>query len=260
MSYLNCRCKLWNIGRCFLTRPQSSATSLTSSFSTTSSSPFRSSRLIGTISNNLFTQNRTILMNFNRSLASNASLNRCDQELTEFLSSEIGAEKESLKPLPKLSGWSIEQSGCELILKKNFRAEEISIKANVSTFVDADNSVPENDPMMFKPEFNVEIKKSNTILCLNCAYNSSGEGEVGQMIDDDFQINAISIYENEFQDNSYSIDGAIIDGNLYDLLMNILEERGIGQQFVKDLYLYATTYEHGLYINLLEEMKKFFEK
>jgi len=44
---------------------------------------------------------------------------------------------------------------------------------------------------------------------------------------------------------------------LYDLLMNLLEERGISNEFVEKLSDFSTAYEHSMYIALLENTKKF---
>jgi len=55
----------------------------------------------------------------------------------------------------------------------------------------------------------------------------------------------------------YSVAGDILDGYLYDLLMNMLEERGITNEFVERLSDFATDYEHRMYLNLLTQMQTF---
>ena len=196
-----------------------------------------------------------------RLFASNVPLNKREQELTDFLVSEIDLERESQKkPLPKIADWTITNSGSDIVLFKKFNNEEITIKANVCYSVDAANPDVENGQMVCKPEFAIEIKKGDSILGLNCSFMQDDENvdDGGQRLEDDFQINEISIYEGEFQKSSYAISGEVIDGNLYDLLMNVLEVRGIDQQFAKNLIEYSTIYEHDLYVGLLENMKKFF--
>lgn len=44
---------------------------------------------------------------------------------------------------------------------------------------------------------------------------------------------------------------------LYDLLMNLLEEKGISNSFVEKLGSLSTNYEHSSYIRLLESLSKF---
>ncbi len=45
--------------------------------------------------------------------------------------------------------------------------------------------------------------------------------------------------------------------NLYDMLLGLLEERGIDGPFVQQLIDYATTYEHTQYVNFLESLRDF---
>jgi len=194
--------------------------------------------------------------------ASNAASSKRENELTDFLVSEIELEKGSQKQaLPKLDGWTVSHDGSDLTLTKNYNNEEITIKANICYSVDAVNPDSENGQMVCKPDFAIEIKKGKSILGLNCSFIQDEDIEEEQQLekaDDDFQINEISIYEGEFQKNNYAISGDVIDGNLYDMLMNVLEDRGIDQQFAKNLIEYSTVYEHGQYVSLLENLKKFF--
>lgn len=56
---------------------------------------------------------------------------------------------------------------------------------------------------------------------------------------------------------AYSFNKHLLFQCLYDLLMNLLEERGISNEFVEKLSDFSTAYEHSLYIALLENTKKF---
>ena len=197
--------------------------------------------------------------------ASNAvSNNKREQELSEFLVSEIELEKESQKqPLPKLPGWTVSQDGSDVTFFKKYNNEEITIKANICYSVDSANPEADNGQMVCKPDFAIEIKKGDTILGLNCSFiqeeeNMEEDGQRLDKIEDDFQINEISMYEGEFDKNNYAISGDVVDGQLYDMLMNILEDRGIDQEFAKSLTEYSTVYEHSQYVSLLENLKKFF--
>ena len=201
--------------------------------------------------------------------ASNASNSdrKSEAEITEHLASEIEMEKESAPgPLPKLpGGWKVVADGSDLTLSKTYKGEEITIKANVSYSVDSANPGAEegenpSGQMVCKPDFAIEIKKGASILGLNCSYLAEEEAvdDQGEKLEDDFQINEISVYEGEFEKNNYAITGDVIDGTLYDMLMNILEDRGVDQAFAKALVEYATVYEHSQYVRLLENLKKFF--
>jgi hypothetical protein len=44
---------------------------------------------------------------------------------------------------------------------------------------------------------------------------------------------------------------------LYDLLLDLLDERGIGEKFANEIAEFSTAYEHQEYIHLLEKLNKF---
>ena len=44
---------------------------------------------------------------------------------------------------------------------------------------------------------------------------------------------------------------------MYDLLMNLLEERGVSNEFAEKLIELATKREHDLFISLLERLQSF---
>lgn len=76
-------------------------------------------------------------------------------------------------------------------------------------------------------------------------------------LDDIFGIDEITMYEGEHSESTYAVAGDVLDGYLYDLLMNVLEEKGISNEFVEKLSVFSTNYEHSAYIGLLESLSKF---
>jgi len=199
-----------------------------------------------------------------------------DTELTEFLKNEIELEKKSQnQPLPAIPDWKITNDGSNVIFKKTFGNEEITVKANINHSVDAHNyGEDENEDvspqMISRPEFAVEIKKGNQILGINCAFVDPEEMDdeptapdmkaEEKPAEDEFQINELSIYEEEFKDSSYVVSGEVMDGSMYDLLMDLLQERGIDQSFARSLIEYSTVYDHSQYVGLLETLKNFLAK
>jgi len=196
-----------------------------------------------------------------------------DQELAAFLVEEIENETRAQpsQELPKLEGFECKMDGAEVTLTKKLDNETITIKSNVNNSVDAEDAVLDpNDPkqqeeteMKAKPEFTVEIKKGNKILSFLCTYSQSmpDEGSAAtEEFNDSFQISEISLYEGEFEDSTYTVSGEIMDGYLYDLLMNYLEERGVSNEFADKMIAFFTAYEHKLYVSLLRGMKLFVEK
>jgi len=77
------------------------------------------------------------------------------------------------------------------------------------------------------------------------------------LLAEDFQIDEFAIHEGEWNENVYSADCSVLDGNLYDILLNVLEERGIGEEFANQMMEFSTAHEHKQYIGLLEKLKDF---
>jgi len=202
------------------------------------------------------------------------NLARSNKEMTEFLTSEIELEKSGQKKsLPALNGWKITADGSNLTLTKTINDEVITIRANINHSVDASDNPPDDDitdankdevsgEMVCRPDFSIEIKRSDKTLGINCSFTTPDVEEDTRAdqiaeINDMFQIDEISIFDGEFKENSYAVSGDVMDGNMYDLLMDMLQERGIDDQFGKKLIEYSTVYEHSQYVAFLEKLRKF---
>lgn len=192
-------------------------------------------------------------------------------ELVNFLREEIAAEKKAMKmkTLPKdLDGFVIKTDGADLELTKSGPEETIKVSLNVNHSVDTDIE-PQVDPkadnldldLKAKPNFEVDITRGGQTLSFSCSFTEAGQEEVDEGgYNDAFTINEVSLFEGELEDNTYSVSGDVLDGNLYDIFMTVLEEKGISSEFADKLSDIATAHEHGLYINMLEKLSKFSSK
>lgn len=139
----------------------------------------------------------------------------------------------------------------------------VTISLNVNHTVDAEDEPeinpqqeqPEFGEMKSKPSFEIDIKKDNKTLSFTCSF-LPGEAQEGEY-NDVFGIDELTIYDGEWSDKVYAVAGDVLDGYLYDLLMNYLEEKGISNEFAEKLSDFSTAYEHHQYINLLESLSKF---
>jgi len=201
-----------------------------------------------------------------------------DEELTQFLTSEIELEKKSQnKSLPAIPGWSVSHDGSNVVFEKKFGDEKVVVRTNINHSVDQKNFGEEVNEevateMVCRPEFSVEITKNNLTLGINCAFvdtedvedeqsaNPEMTTEDKQALEDEFQINEFSLFEGEFKENSYAVSGDVMDGSMYDLMMDLLHERGVNQEFARSLIQYTTVYEHTQYVGLLVKLKDFFSK
>ncbi|KAH8376141.1 hypothetical protein KR200_001837 [Drosophila serrata] len=191
---------------------------------------------------------------------------KCERELVEFLTEEIVAERkvQKGKTVPStLDGFSVKLTGADVELTKQTDKEKVVISLNVNHSVDSEEE-PEINPnadkpnlgeMRSKPQFEVDIIKGNTTLSFTCSF-LQGEAQEGEY-NDVFSIDEMAIFEGEWNDKVYAVAGDVLDGYLYDLLINLLEEKGVSQDFAEKLSDLATAHEHTSYIGLLEKLSKF---
>ncbi|XP_018788294.1 PREDICTED: complement component 1 Q subcomponent-binding protein, mitochondrial [Bactrocera latifrons] len=189
-----------------------------------------------------------------------------ERELVEFLTEEILAERKAqkIKTIPTIiEGFNVKLDGADVELTKTSDKEKIVINFNVNHTVDTEDE-PELDPnaekaetgeMRSKPRFEIDIVKANTTLSFTCSFleGTPQEGEYNDI----FGIDEICIYQGEWNDKVYAVAGDVLDGYLYDLLMNLLEEKGVSNEFVEKLSDLATAFEHSSYIGFLESLSKF---
>merc|ERR1719244_2027754 len=110
--------------------------------------------------------------------------------------------------------------------------------------------------MVCRPPFEVELSKENgPFLALQCAFPSADEP-----IEDQFEIQEVAFHKGEWKDNTYAVSAATMDAELFDLLMDMLDERGINDEFIAELVDYCTSYENKQYIEFLKSLKSFADK
>jgi len=188
-----------------------------------------------------------------------------DQDLSKFLQEEIQTEKKNSRALPKLDGWAVKTDGAEITLTKDVAGgEKVMITLNVNHTVDSaqpDDGTEEAPEMLSKPTFEVDlIKSGGKTLSFTCSYvfpENNPEAGQEEGLDDLFAIDEVTMFEGDnHSDSCYAVAGDILDGYLYDLLMTMLEERGVDNNFAERLSEWCSSYEHSRYINLLEDMEK----
>ena len=96
-----------------------------------------------------------------------------------------------------------------------------------------------------RPTFTVDIHRGGQVLSFFCSYlpndypdaqeqyrdiaNEQKQDDDQKNIFEDFQIDEFAIHAGEWNETVYSCDCSVIDGELYDKLLNLLEEHGIGE-------------------------------
>lgn len=195
-----------------------------------------------------------------------------ERELIEFLAEEIATESKNrkVKTLPtEVEGFKVKTDGADVVLSKSSGDETIEIHFNINHTVDNDAEAnidpamdkPDFGELKSKPTFDVDIKRGTSTLSFTCSFFETTEPtESEDGYNDVFGIDEISLFDGAWDDKHYSVAGEILDGCLYDLLMNVLDEKGVSNEFVEKLSDFATAYENHLYINMLQNIQKFATK
>jgi len=189
-----------------------------------------------------------------------------ENELVEFLKEEIEAEKSSQKGkiIPsEIDGFKITLNGADVELTKQTDKEKIQISFNINHTVDTDDVAQEFDEkdenpmaeMKSTPNFEVDIVRGGKTLSFTCSFLKGAPTE--EEYNDVFGIDEVTMYEGEWTEKNYAVAGDVLDGYFYDLLMNLLEEKGISNEFATKLSNLSTNYEHSKYVTLLESLSKF---
>lgn len=193
-----------------------------------------------------------------------------DKELLDFLGEEIVAETKQGKSdkLPsRIDDFDVKLDQAEVTLTRKLNNETVIITLNVNHSVDSDPEAEElsetqgSEQLKARPTFNVDLKKGSQTISFTCSYTQGGVVEQqGEQYNDNFSIDELVMFEGEHHEKNFAVSGEILDGVLYDLLMNMLEERGVSNEFANKLSDFCTSYEHKCYIALLEGLRGFVSK
>lgn len=205
---------------------------------------------------------------FSGSRSMNKYLTQGDQELAEFLTEEINLEKEAQvhNVLPRVKGFQSAITGSEVTLTKDYDGEMIAVKFNINNTVEdeappemEEDAAPQDKDLKSKPKFQVDLTRRGQTLTFLCSFVEGDPAPEQAEQEDAFEIEEFYIHDGSGDDSptQYVASADIIDGDLYNLFMNMLDDRGISSDFAKELVELSTAHEHKLYIKTLEDIKKF---
>ncbi|KAI0208691.1 hypothetical protein LSAT2_006614 [Lamellibrachia satsuma] len=198
-----------------------------------------------------------------------------DTELVQFLDDEIKLEVDNEKSpgkLPGVRGFEVSKcEGASIVLTKKLKNETVTVTMNVNNSVEDEesadydsskNTESQDAQMVSKPPFTVEISKDGgRTLAIQCVFPEAEEMVEGeaQQYEDIIEIQDVTFLgkQGEWGESEYTVQGSIMDGeNLYDMLLNLMEERGVDGTFVDELVEFSTAYEHKKYISFLKTLKE----
>lgn len=194
-----------------------------------------------------------------------------DKDLSSFLEKEIQFEvSRGGQDLPKVPGFEIKTDGANVTMTKTLSSETVTVKLSLIGAVDAVGpdmeTQQEGDPpkMECRPPFEVTISKgSGQVLALRCTFPAVEDiQDAGVEADtqDQFAIEEVAMHDGEMKETTFAASGDTLDVELHDLLMDLLDERGVSDQFICQLVDYCTALEGQLYVQMLRSLKAFTDK
>jgi len=228
--------------------------------------------LVARVSSKVGIQNSSIGFTQRSFVSGSRSMNKFltqgDQELAEFLSEEINLEKEALvhNVLPRVKGFQSEITGSEVTLTKDYDGEKIVVKFNINNTVEdetpemEEEETPQDKDLKSRPKFQIDLTRRGQTLTFLCCFTEEIQPETDQPEQEDLiEIEEFYIHDGSGDESptQYVASADIIDGDLYNLFMNMLDDRGISSDFAKEIVELSTAHEHKLYIKTLEDIKQF---
>lgn len=237
-----------------------------SNLTTKNGSPLQALSKASGLSSDLTTVTQRSFFSGSRSM--NKFLTQGDQELAEFLEEEINLEKEAQvhSVLPKVKGFQTDITGSEVSLTRQYDGELITVKFNINNTVedetppDMEAEDPQDKDLKSKPKFQVDLSRKGQTLTFLCSFLEGEPATPEQAEQEDaFQIEEFYIHDGSGDESptQYVASAGIIDGDLYNLFMNMLDDRGISKDFANELVELSTAHEHKLYIKALQDIRKF---
>lgn len=194
----------------------------------------------------------------------NASKKSYDN-LSKYLETEIKGEmEEGVANFDKLlEGWTKHCEGVKITLSKKVGNETVKVNFSISGALEGYSGPEEEEmdveaPLLCKPPFEVEIvKPSGSTMAIRCLVDEYMMEEGEDDVSDRFEIVNVTIHNGKLEETTYVCEAENMDAEMYDGLLDVLEERGIDSSFVDNLVEFSTKYEKKEYVDFLTSMKKF---
>ncbi|XP_062616083.1 uncharacterized protein LOC134277787 [Saccostrea cucullata] len=188
-----------------------------------------------------------------------------DSNLSKYLESEIKSEMEDgIEEVDNLlDGWSKECEGVKIVLNKKKGKETVRVKFSIAGALEEygpeGEEVEYDMPLFCKPPFEVEIvKPSGNTMAIRCMISEGmGEEPSEDDVSDRFEIINVAMTQGEVKETTYVCEAENMDVDMYEGLMDVLDERGIDRAFTQDLIEFSTKYEKKAYVGFISSMKKF---
>jgi len=184
------------------------------------------------------------------------------QDLASLLRGEIELELGQQPSMPQLGNFKTSHDGTMVTLTDRQGDEKVTISFEVNKSVNVIQDDMDGGIVSY-PEFQVSITKpSGRTLTFNCNTDAGSgmEEEEDDLQEENFRIESVQAYRAERGldlSTIYEAEAENMDSNLHDMLLDILGEKGIDNEFVDGLIDLSTAVEHKLYVDHLKAMEEF---
>lgn len=193
-----------------------------------------------------------------------------DKAIAQFLKEEIKLEQKLETKLPSIKGFELTSSdSSDVEFTKTDNNEIIKVKFNINNSVSDmepqdENQTPDQAvPMISRPPFIIELTKGDQTFALSMSFPEGlpeGMEEQGEdNYEDEIVIDSVAMLKKgqEWDEKVFTLQGHNMDGTLYDMLLDMLDERGITDKFLDEMVAFSTSYEQQKYVSFLNSLKNF---
>merc|ERR1712212_988147 len=188
-----------------------------------------------------------------------------DRELTSFLQEEIEAEKEQIVQIPKIGKYKMSKKGTLVTLRQKMDDEIVEISFDINKNLNVPIEMEEGaedeglPPIVSYPEFAVVITKSSgQTLRLNCNSAPVDHQEEEEEMPELLRIESAQSYHIDTDVSTvYEAEAESMDATMYDILLSVLRDRGVDDDFTQDLVDFSSAVEGQYYLEHLERLSKF---
>ena len=190
------------------------------------------------------------------------------REFEKSLKEEITYETSMSADLPNIEGFKTSLKGLEATFTRELKGELISVSVHsnekiepeifsdsemgeeTEQAVDDDSPEKEGDQFAYLPLIYIDITKSNgSKLKVDCSFNPEADS-LQSILETGLQINLVKVIpaDTKEPDQCFAQEGNHLDDKIYDHMVEYLESKGIGVDFLNELVQFYQVFEHQLYL------------
>lgn len=179
---------------------------------------------------------------------------------------EINYEHSVLTDLPTIKGFKTVITGLEATFSRELKNELVSVSVHAHEKIEPEifsdpetidgksadeyDEEREADQFAYLPLIYIDITKPDgTKLKIDCSFNPEADS-LQTILETGLMINSARIVPPDTKDvgDCYALEGTHFDDKIYDHMVEYLESKGLGIDFLNELIQFYQAFEHQLYL------------